>query len=69
MTALNLTLDGHNGRGVTIDDEPEYGVALILHAESDDAAPREVSVDRVLAPDEARALAAALVHFADEVES
>ena len=71
MAELHVPLSNHGPCGlggrtvlarVSLTDE--VGIYLELDADTDD----ESSTARMLDPSEARALAAALVHFADEVE-
>lgn len=60
-----LSHHGPSGRTVVAKVEAEEGVVYLdLNGETDD----EVGVSRHLDADEARTLAAALVHFANEVE-
>lgn len=72
MTAIRIPLEnyytGSNRRMspcVVVDDDVDgFLVGLTFEGEGDDP-----NVDRTLTPGEARAIAAALVHFADEQES
>lgn len=55
---------GDNGPGITVDLIEGRDIYLDFEPETAD----DTQVHRTLIPDEARALAAILVHFADEAE-
>lgn len=68
MLSVDLTYhtSSRHRTAVTVDNDTEDGRLLTLCFEpEDDGAP---AVDRTLWPDEARALAAALLHYAAEAE-
>ncbi len=62
--SLKMEFEQHNSDTLAIVDLEEGGVCLRLTGEE----PAEAPTDRVMQPNEARALAAMLIHYAMEAE-
>lgn len=69
MLSVDLTYhtSSRHRTAVTVDNDTEDGRLLTLRLEAEDP-DNEPAVDRTLWPSEARALAAALLHYATEAE-